>query len=542
MDFKTFLKYTPGLAIASAFSVMLAMSPPEELLTLNKIILVFLIPITILLNYIAVNIRRVFTGKPADIDFLFLVTHMSSIATGRPPRSKLFELYSVTNQEYGVYSRVLKEISMLSKRWGYSYVQAIRYYIKRIKQQSFRDFLARFAEAMNMGEDEVLVLESERNIAMADYEARYQRSLDLLRILLGIYTATVSSAIFVNVNMFIISMIMGGSGLFVIAALLVTVTVMSLMVYMIYRFTPRDKTLHDMKIQPAERKTIAYGVLTAILVGSFMWAAIGMLTKDINIAFIVLALPLVFPGVLAYRYESNVKRKEMFFQAFVRSYGLTYSVVRNHITALRSLLRVDLGPLTNHVKRLYARLSNGIDKKIAWMYFAAEVGSENIRRCIDIVYDTIDSGGDISKTGIVLSELLLRLSNLRQMRRQVVRAFIGVVYVLHVIMIVVLEFIVALMTTFYNVLQAVGGTGVLPFPMGGVDIQILLIMRVVLIMALSVINAMAIKTAEGGFIQTFWLYLSTFLVLSTAVSLIASSLARFLYEMVNIEELMQLAP
>ncbi|MCS7112084.1 MAG: type II secretion system F family protein [Ignisphaera sp.] len=541
MKGRQLLRLTPGLVTSISIVATAFLLP----LDLNKLLLLSFTPVPILINYIAVNIRRVFAGV-ADVDYLFLITHMAAVATGRPPRHKLFELYSVTGQAYGVYSRTLGEISSLAKKWGYSYIQAIRHYIRRVRDQIFRDFLARFAEALNMGEDESLVLETERSIAIANYEARYHRSLEIMRILLGIYVATISSIIFININMIIISMVMWGSPHIAFASLIASISATSFLVYAIYKLSPKEKFLHDMRIQPGRRKTIAYTVLLSIVASTVAWTILytvfGSIFSTPNYALIMLGAFLVPPGLLAHRFENGIKRIESFFQAFVRSYGLTYAVVRNHAVALRSILRVDLGPLTPAVKRLYTRLSNGIDKGIAWMYFAGENGSENIRRCVDVLYDTIDSGGDISKTGILLSETLLKLANLRGMRSQIARAFQGVVYTLHVIMVILLEFIITLTTIMHTAFQAVAGTGVLPFPLEAVDIGVLTIMKIVLLLAMSIINAIAIKVAEGGYIQTFWLHAAVFTLISSIVSLTASGLVKSLYEVLEIEELFQLAP
>lgn len=537
MNRKQLLKLMPGFISSSVLAI--TMFFPFS--NLNKLFLLISIPIPSLINYIVVNIRKIFVSV-ADADYLFLITHMASVATGKPPRHKLFELYSVTGQAYGAYTRVLDEVSSLAKKWGYSYIQAIRYYLRRVRDQAFRDFLARFAEALNMGEDESLVLEAERNVAIANYEARYHRSLEILKILLGIYVATISSVIFININMLLISMIMWGSPYITLVSLFASISAISFLVFAIYKLSPNDKFLHNMRIQPKKRKMITYITLISIVAGVITWMSLYTFLNDMNYTLIVLSIFLIPPGVLAQRFENSIKRLELFFQAFVRSYGLTYAVVRSHTIALRSILRVDLGPLTQSVRKLYTRLYNGIDKKIAWMYFAGECGSENIRRSVDVLYDTIDSGGDISKTGILLSETLLKLANLREMRRQIARSFQGVVYTLHVIMIILLEFIITLTSIMHSALQAVAGTGVLPFPVEAVDISVLVIMRISLILAMSVINAIAIKVSEGGYIQTFWLHTAVFLLISSVVSLASSRLVESIYKSLGIEELFEFTP
>lgn len=540
MNKRQLRKLIPGF-ISSSILAILAITPFPHINNLNKLILLISIPLPFLTNYIIVNIKKIFVSV-ADADYLFLITHMASVATGKPPRHKLFQLYSVTGQAYGIYSKSLDEINSLAKKWGYSYIQAIRYYLKRVKDQTFRDFLARLAEALNMGEDESLVLESERNVAIANYEARYHRSLEILKILLGIYVATISSVIFININMLLISMIMWGSPYITIVSLFASIFAISFLVFAIHRLSPKDKLLHNMKIQPRRRKTIAYITLASIVSGVITSVSLYTIHRNMNYMLIVLSVFLIPPGILAQRFENSIKRLELFFQAFIRSYGLTYAVVRSHTIALRSILRVDLGPLTQIVKKLYTRLSNGIDKKIAWMYFAGECGSENIRRSVDVLYDTIDSGGDVSRTGILLSETLLKLTNLREMRRQIARSFQGVVYTLHVIMIILLEFIITLASIMHRALQAVAGTGVLPFPVESVDIYVLIVIRISLLLTMSIVNAIAIKVSEGGYIQTFWFHAAIFLLISSIVSIASSVLVESIYNALGIEELFELTP
>lgn len=529
-----------GLAASGALAALALL--PTALGQPLRLLAALVAPLPPLLGYALPRLKMVAGWGGSEADYLFLVTHMSAVATGRPPRHKLFELYSVTGQAYGPYSRVLSEISSLARRWGYSYAQAIRHYLRRVRDSTFRDFLARFSEAINVGEDEALVLETERGIAAANYEARYHRALDVLRVLLGIYAATMSSVIFINVNMLLISMLMLAMTPAPLLSLSATVAALAFLSYAVHRLAPRERLLHSMRVQPRWRKRVAYSALVAICAGAAAGGLLMLNTGELGLAFVALGGATLIPGLMAHRYEGHVKRLELFFQAFVRSYGLTYSVVKNHLVALRSMLRVDLGPLAPLVRRLYARLSSGIDKALAWAHFAAESGSENIRRCVDVLYDTVDSGGDVAKVGVVLSETLLKVVNLRGLRGQVVRAFQGVVYVLHIVMVVLLEFVAALIAILQRAVLAVGGANVLPFHVEAVDPGLLMLVRVVLLLALSIINAVTIKMAEGGYIQTLWLHVAILNIMGGATSTLSSRLVNHIYGALGIEELFQLTP
>ncbi len=143
-----------------------------------------------------------------------------------------------------------------------------------------------------------------------------------------------------------------------------------------------------------------------------------------------LAIPALVPGIMALRIESYIKRLNAFYQVFVRSFGLTFSIIPNYAAALESILVADYGPLTEYIRRLHARITNGVDPRIAFRYFIAETGSMDVLNASNIVVDAVDAGGDLAEVGMVLSNTLIRLNDIRRDRERLSRTFEVVVYLM----------------------------------------------------------------------------------------------------------------
>jgi len=501
-----------------------------------RLILLVISPVPLLLWLIYVTLkRRVILGE-VDDRMLFLLARMYLISTGEPPKEKLFEVESVTGYSYDPYGSYLRDISVLAREWGYGFVNAIRLYLNKVRNFFFRDFLARLAEAISVGEDLKLFLRTEYETAFEEYEARYARTLELNKVLMGVYSATVSSVLFINVNMLLLSILFWGGPLLSILSLIAGVAALAVLTYIMYRILPKEPLLHDMEGFP-ERKVYLYMLLTSVISGTLMGLTIVRMLSSTYYFFASLGAFLLLPGVVAYRIERKIKRIESFYRVFVRSFGLTYSSVRSYRVALRSILRVEMGDLTPIVKRLYSRLLNGVDKALAWRLFAAESGSEYIRRCTDILYAASESGGDMSQTGYTLSSMLLRLDNLRKQRLQTARAFQSVIYVLHILMVALTEFIVALVLLLQQALSVLGAMPIQIISITPIEPGLLQLIKLVLIASTTMINAAAMKVSEGGFMGTMWLHVGSLMLISSLVSAVMSASSQVLLKMFPVEEI-----
>lgn len=376
------------------------------------------------------TIRRLSAEKEMTIDLLYLLMHMYTVSTGKPGRRRLFELNTLVGG-YGEYQRLLRRIAVIAVDWGYGFVRAIRIAAREVRNEFFRGFLIRLGEVLRTGEDVTRFLRVELATAMRQYISSYSRSIDLLRIFLGLYATLMSASAFIILTFTLLALFIGKDiRIFIISLILILVTLASFAL-LAKAIAPKDPLIYRPK-KPRNPLIRRLGKITLI---SFMLVPVSGLvayfvTHDPLITISALAVPAIFPGLAALRVESFVKKLNSFFQVFVRSFGLTFSVIPNYAAALESILVADYGPLTEYIRRLHARITNGIDPHIAFRYFIEETGSTDVLNGANILVDTVDAGGDLADTGMVLSNTLIRLNDVRRDRERLSRTFEVVVYLM----------------------------------------------------------------------------------------------------------------
>lgn len=502
-----------------------------------NISLIIVAPLPITIWYIIRMLRMKGITSVVDEDILYLVTHMYCVSTGRPPHEKLFNLHNVSGRSYKEHSIVLSKIHNLAKKWGYGFVNAVKHQAKTVHNVVFKDFLLRLSEAINVGEDLELFLQIEQDTLTTAYEADYSRVLEAIKILLGIYTAAMSSSIFININLILLSMLFLGSIQLVVTSFIASIAMLGLLVLLIRKSLPRQDVVHNMSINLRERRTYKYALMLFTFLGTILSIYVYILFRKEYYIFITMGLCLLIPGIIGRKIENKVKEIENFFTVFIRSLGLAYTSLRNYVLSLRSILRTEFGELTKPVQRFYVRLRNGVDRKIAVYYFIGETGSETVRRGMDIFYDAVESGGDSAKIGQTLSILIQRLINLRKQREQIARAFQGTMYVLHVLMVVLTEFVFTLVILLHELMQVMAGTPYQILPVAPLSLEILAVIKIGLTLIITPLNAFAIQFARGGFIGAAWLHASILLILSGAALLISSTFSQALFSVLRVEDI-----
>ncbi len=459
-------------------------------------------------------------GYEVNEDLIYLITHMYAVSTGRPPHRRLFMLDTWAGS-YGGYDKILRRIAVLAVDWGYGFAKAIRIVAKELGNKVFRDFLLRLSELLAIGEEPIRFLDIERRALITEYQAHYVRILEASKLLLGVYTSGVSSAIFIVITFMIFIFLFSIPSPMIILVYLAIAISLSTLAYILYKVLPRDRVTHNLKGVRIPEK-IRYRVL--LLIGLSLSIVTGVITYkligDPYLAISTAAVPLIIPGFYAKRVEKKIREIESFFSIFIRSFGLTYSMIPHTATALASTLRSSYGPLTIYLKRLLARINAGIEPKIAWYHFIGETWSEMVRRNINILYDSISTGADLARVGTVLSETTFKLLDIRKQRVQVSKAFESTIYVIHTLFSAILSFVLSLLTIFNNIiskLQSISSeiAAVLPFKPTALDVA--LGITPIFVIVLSILNALVIKIAQGGMYETVLVPLAILLAISGIV-------------------------
>ncbi|RLG86421.1 MAG: hypothetical protein DRO18_04425 [Thermoprotei archaeon] len=489
--------------------------------------------------------RKAIGGYEVNEDLIYLVTHMYAVSTGRPPNRRLFMLDTWAGG-YGGYDSILRRIAILAVDWGYGFAKAIRIVVSELRNKIFRDFLLRLGELLNIGEEPTRFLDIERRALLTEYQAHYTRLLEASKLLLGVYTSGVSSAIFIMITFLIFIFLFSIPPSMVIMVYIAILISLSILAYILYKVLPRDRVTHKFKVKIPEkiryRSLLIFSLASSVAVG---FVALNMF-KDPYLAISIAAVPLVAPGLYAKKVEKKIREIESFFSIFVRSFGLTYSMIPHTPTALASTLRSDYGPLTKYLRRSLARLNAGIDPKVAWYYFIGETWSEVVRRNVNILYDSINVGGDLAKVGTVLSETTFRLLDIRKQRVQVAKAFESTIYIVHTLFSAIMSFVLSLLLVFNNIimkLQSVNEelASVLPFKPMMLDVAVSF--TPIFIIALSVLNAFVIKVAQGGMYETLWVPLAILLAAGGIVMYLVSLMSTSLFSSITgLAGLMEVVP
>ncbi|MET1101019.1 MAG: type II secretion system F family protein [Pyrodictiaceae archaeon] len=487
-----------------------------------KMAILYVVPgVIALLRIILPMVRQRGVGYGLDQDLVFLITHMYTVSTGKPVRRRLFELNTIIG-DYGVYSHTLRRIAVLAVEWGYGFVRATRLIAREVRNEVFRGFLFRLSEVLRTGEDISRFLRVEHDTLVRQYHANYMRSLDLLRIFLGLYATMMSSSAFIVLTLVILAVFMGGDTRIFITSMAALLISIGAFLPFIRMMSPHDPlTIGQRESMNPRLKRIRNLILVAGGLSLVITPLVFFITRDPLFTLGALAVPFILPGMASMRFERFLKNLNSFFQVFVRTFGLTYSVIPNYAEALSSILTADYGPLTNFLRRLHARITNGIDPHIALRYFGLEASSLHIAKSVNIIADTIDAGGDAAEMGLVLSNLLLRLNDLRIDRDRVSRTFEAVVYLLQGLIAGITAAILNIMIIFASYYQrlaaAVGVAGVaqyLPFTITLPNLSIVSWSLSVFLVGLVFVNAFLISYVRGGLFETSFFHVALLTIIT----------------------------
>jgi len=462
-------------------------------------------------------------STPLDDNLLFFMTHLYSISTGKPPVEKILSPGGVSGVGYNGYSRVLGRIVMLARDYGLGYVDSIRSSLGYARNPFFRDFLLRLSEALSSGHDIEGFLRIELDSLVSDYKAIYARLLETIRVLLGVYVGVLSSVMFLNVNIALVAYLMLGS---IWPALGIAVTSQAALWFLalfMYYSLPKHRLVHSLQVRPGDLALFNRLLLASTIIGLIGGLLAFNLTGSIGLALAAMGLPLLAPGYVAFRMERRLRHMSGFLPIFTKNYGALYSTLGNEVLVLKGLLRVNIGPLNPFLKGVHARLTAGVDRRNAWILFVGESGSDVVRRVVDILYDSLESAADMRKVGEKLGDVVADYVNMQKSREQIARSFQAIVYLLHVILVALAQFIVTLIQVLGELLGVARELPVSVLPFAGAP-ETIPTMAYVAIVALSMAaaNSIAVKAVEGGFWGVMVLHFSILALLS-GVSIIASS-------------------
>ncbi len=470
------------------------------------------------------NFLKRFEMGGIDDKMIYMILRMFAMSTYEPPREEFFNLLG-KDKSYGYYSTVMMQIHSLGAKWKYGLSKSCEIIAKRIKSNALKDFLLRFSQILSLGENLNEFFNSELQTNFLEYSFLYDRMLEALKTLLGIYSTVMSSFMFLLVNIIILSMLWNGSDVVILDTFIALIASQVGLVFAIHKLVPNDQLLTDDKRFIRGYKKFKISFLIVLLLSISIGVMLYIKTKMLEFSMLTFGILFFIPGYFAKKIENHVKHTESYFPTFIRSFGNTLSMVSLPIYALRSLLHSDFGPLTKPLKRLYARLSNGISEEIAWRLFELETGSEMIRRMINIFVDTMLKGGKVSIVGNTISNISERLIEMRKKREQAAKTFESVIYMLHSITVIIIVFVMNLVNLLSFYLSSLKSI----IPIGNISSNFISMISISAIIAITIMNALTIKIAQRGFYQTFWYYFAILMTISSSAILVTNILVSILF-------------
>ncbi|MHA1585586.1 MAG: hypothetical protein ACTSVU_07075 [Promethearchaeota archaeon] len=405
------------------------------------ICLILSVGIIIFYPHLRVDIRR---GK-INATLPLLITYMGGISTSRASRDQLFENVAKREKSFGIAALEIRRIHTLAIEWNFGYVDAIEKVSTTTPSFRFADFLSRFSQALDAGEELESYFQKEQSSQLNKYIADYHRKLKSLEMLNDAYTAISTSVSFIAITFLLMMYLFGGTqqantrNLFLLLGIMVMVNIAMMIAF--WTTAPRDKLL-SIQRKTAEYEKVLYSFLICLFIFLPILIGLAAVLKDKNgnniinmdMFMIIFGIALIIPGRFTANFEENVSRRDENFPVFIRTLGSTTTLLGGSIfDSVNIISHEEFGPLTEGIKLLYTQSKFGIDPTVAWKWFSDSTCSNLIDRFLRIFISSMDIGGSPEIVSRFISVNVEKILLLRQDRKQVIGTFKGTMLPLTII-------------------------------------------------------------------------------------------------------------
>ncbi|MHA1728463.1 MAG: type II secretion system F family protein [Promethearchaeota archaeon] len=404
-----------------------------------------------------------------------LVTYMGGISTSNASRDQLFQNVGKRKNSFGLAATEIKRIRTLAVDWNMGYIYSTKRVADTTPSPRFGDFLSRFAQALDSGENLSSFFRKEQDSILASFVADYTRKLKSLETLNDAYVAVSVSTVFMAIT-FLIMMYLFGSkasnneGILTILFIIELINAVILLAF--NAGAPSDPLISRSRITKEYQKLIYAGIIglfvvIPIVVMIMMVLVVGVSDlgtpiyfRDTKVAvpifMIITGATVYYPGHLAEEYEKNIQRRDENFPILIRTLGSTTAIIGGSIfDSVKLITRQHFGPLTEDIKLLYAQAQFGIDPHVAWKFFSDSTSSSIIDRFLKIFTSSLDIGGSPAIISEFISINVERVLRLRKDKIQVLGTFKGTLLPLAAINIALMVFMRDVLTLLGNVMMEV---------------------------------------------------------------------------------------
>ena len=457
---------------------------------------------TLVLMYI--NKRR----APNKIDerLVNVALHMYAVSLGQVGPKDLVDVVAHTT-EYGYYYKIFRRIRYIATELGYGFTQATAR-VSDIVRQPFKDMLVRLITAFSSTEPKGY-LEIESSTMIEEYSGIYNRGIESLKILGGVFSTFQSVAIFIIMTLAMLTVFMSTPNMIFYSYVISCITLI-LMFAGIKMAAPSEHLIHIGEPAPPLYRVLKWALIITTPVSVFL-AALMLLRGSPAYSFFVLGGCMIVPGAFAYRLETRVFSIDEHYPTFLKSLGGNIASTTSMKLSLASILEMELGPLRGLLRRALARVKLGISNKRALALMSSESASHQIYISNRIFLDALNYGGDPLIIGKVLGNHVVQFLEFRKRRKTVAKSFEAIVLIMQPITVALLVLLTFLSNYFSSTLAS------LPFfEFGAIPIGLLEIGNIIIVIFISILNAIALKEIGGGFWGTFFLNFGIIMMLNGA--------------------------
>ena len=136
--------------------------------------------------------------------------------------------------------------------------------------------------------------------------------------------------------------------------------------------------------------------------------------------------PLLITGVMIFKEEQDISRKERNFLSFLPALGSISTMRGGKINdSVYYLSEKDYGVLTTHIRNLYRRLRTRIDDDAAWEWFGVDTGSNYIQRSSEMFREATYAAANPRIVSRMISENIRKIRDLRFKKLTIVNTSIA---------------------------------------------------------------------------------------------------------------------
>src|SRR5574338_117277 len=389
-----------------------------------------------------------------DEKFVYFVAFLYSISTGEVGGVDLIKTTRESN--YGKYTAAFKEVYQLGVGWGYGISKSLEMIADKVskdKTDQLKQLLMKLAQVLRLGDALKGFFADELKSTLTSYAIVYERKLENEKLFLEMFYTLMSTAAFMIAANSIMSMLMGQ--------------------------------------QNSEQ----------ILLMSFIGIA---------------GAPLLYPGMLARKMEQKVRHLNDWYPQFIQHFGEIYATVGSVGGALEAVLRSDFGPLQEYIQRFKNRIKHRVEQKMAFELLSRDTGSQIIANGNEVISYAMDKGGNLHLAGNHISDITVKINELRAKRTQTAKTFETIIIVLHALTLAVFGLMNKLTGIFFELVNTVDVSND-TLKLTPIDPQFMAMMMPIMIIMTSSISAMALKVAQGGLYKTVFYHVGMLVIIGAVV-------------------------